>query len=306
MNTAQERALEYHQDIGEHPTLSSTIAAKLLLKSPAHAKACHPRLTDHPLVESSYSMSLGTTVHQMLLRDDRVDIWDGSNDFRSKAAQEFRDSSLAAGRVPVTVAMWQQAREIADAVTQNLKTRGPYVEPWPTPFTDGQAEYVIRYQDNGANCRAMLDWLRYDRDYIDDLKTTFDASPAKVKRHIFNMGYDIRAAFYIRAVMISGETGLVGEHGEVIPAIGPTTPTFRWVFVETKPPYPVTIATLTQRALESAWVKVDEAIRLWNECLESGVWPAYQPDTLEVDLPAWQLDAADRWGDVDIESEAPF
>lgn len=294
MSTAHERAAAYHADRWEgEPSLSSSGAADILLRSPAHMRAKHPRLTDHPVTESTYSMNLGTTVHAILLHDDRVDVVP-FDDFRKAEAREAREASLARGRVPVTRPMWDDANAIAEAVTKDLQVRGPYVEPWPTPFTDGQAEYVIRYRDNGANCRAMLDWLRHDRDYIDDLKTTADASPAKVRRHIFNMGYDIRAAFYIRAV--------VHEHGYETGV----TPTFRWVFVETKPPYPVTVATLTERAMDSANVKVEEAIRIWNQCLEDGVWPAYQPDTIEVDIPGWQQDASDRWGDVDIESDTPF
>ena len=300
MSTAHERAANYHADRWEgEPSLSSSIAADLILRTPAHAKAKHPRLTDHPIEPGTYAMNLGTTVHAILLHDDRV-VMISAHDFRTKAAQEERDAILARGMVPVTPKMWDDANAIADAVTFQLKTRGPFVEPQPTPFTDGQAEYVIRYQDNGANCRAMLDWLRHDRDYIDDLKTTSDGSPGKVRRHIFNMGYDIRAAFYIRAVM--ADLGMVAAGYPIREYM----PKFRWVFVETKPPYPVTIATLTQRALESAWVKVDEAIGIWNECLESGVWPAYQPDTIEVDIPGWQQDASDRWGDVDIESDVPF
>lgn len=295
MSTAKNRAAEYHADRWDEdrPSLSSSIAAQLILKTPAHAKAHHPKLTDHPVVERSYSMNLGTTVHAILLHDDRVDVVP-FDDFRKTEAREARDASLERGRVPVTRTMWDEANAIADAVRGNLAV----TDDQPLPFTDGQAEYVIRYKDNGADCRAMLDWLRHDRDYIDDLKTTFDASPGKVARHIFNMGYDIRAAFYIRAV--------VSEHGERISTWHTMHPTFRWVFVETKPPYPVTIATLTPRALESAWVKVDEAIRLWNQCLETGHWPAYTPDNIVVDLPPWQQDAADRWGDIDIESDVPF
>lgn len=292
MNTAKDRAADYHADLWDgEPSLSSSIATDLILRTPAHAKAKHPRLTDHPIAPGTYAMNLGTTVHAILLHDDRVDVVP-FDDFRKAEAREAREASLGRGRVPVTRPMWEDAERIANAVRGRLA----FGDTEPMPFTDGQAEYVIRYQDNGANCRAMLDWLRHDRDYIDDLKTTSDASPAKVRRHIFNMGYDIRAAFYIRAVLKGSPEGVYQNR----------KPVFRWVFVETKPPYPVTVATLTQRALESAWVKVDEAIRLWNECLESGVWPAYPSDVIEVDVPAWQQDASDRWGEVDIESDVPF
>lgn len=143
---------------------------------------------------------------------------------------------------------------------------------------------MYRWDENGVPCRALLDWVRDDLLYVDDLKTTTDASPNKFRRHVFNMGYDIQAAFYLRA---SG----CGE--------------FRWVVVETKPPYPVAIYQLTERAMASAHVKVDAALQIFKECMESGEWPAYPAGVHEVDIPGWAVDEADAWADVDLE-EVPF
>ena len=44
MVTALERAADYHQDPGDTPTLNSTTARTMLLRTPAHAYAEHPRL----------------------------------------------------------------------------------------------------------------------------------------------------------------------------------------------------------------------------------------------------------------------
>lgn len=280
MATAPERAADYHAN-HEH-RLSSTIARQLILKTPAHAKA----ILDGQVRFESDAMTMGTAVHQMLLRDDRLVVGD-FKDYRTKDAREFRDAARAADRVPILAKQYDEAREIAQHVNGQILAMG--VEP--TPFTKGTAEHVIRWTDNGADCRALLDWLRDDQTYIDDLKTTVDASPAKFARHIFNMGYDIQAAFYCRAAL------------SLAPLMG--WPTFRWVVVETKPPYPVTIHTLSERAMASAQVKVDTAIQLWNECTASGVWPAYPNSVQEVDIPGWVSDAADEWADVDLE-EVPF
>jgi hypothetical protein len=135
----------------------------------------------------------------------------------------------------------------------------------------------------------LLDWLRDDFTVIDDLKTTSDASPQKFARHVFNMGYDIQAAFYRRAVIEAYEA----------------EPVFRFIVVETKPPYPVTIHTLSDRALESANVKVDLAVQLWKDCMETGVWPGYPHAVQTVDIPGWADDMAPGWDDTDLD-DVPF
>jgi hypothetical protein len=252
----------------------------MVMRTPAHAKA----ILDRQVKFDSDAIKLGTAVHQMLLRDDRI-IVSPYDKYQSNDAKAWKADVEAQGLVPIKQAMWDEALEISQSCNGQLLELGIT----PTPFTKGTAEHVIRWEYNGAQCKSLIDWLRDDLTFIDDLKASFDASPRAFARHIFNMGYDIKAAFYIRAV----ET-----------AYG-ATPTFRWVVVETKPPYPVSVHTLSPRAMYAAQVKVDAAIQLWNDCMASGVWPAYPDAVQEVDVPGWQADVADAWADVDLE-EVPF
>ena len=281
MTTAPERAWKYHDD--NEGRLSQSLARPLLYRSPAHAKA----ILDGRVTFESDAMTLGTAVHQLLLRDDRVCVIEADS-YRTKDAQAERERCRAAGLVPILRPKFDEAREIAQHVNGQVLE----LQVDPTPFTKGTAEHVIRWDDRGETpCRALLDWLRDDRLFVDDLKTTGDASPDKFRRHIFNMGYDIQAAFYTRAV-----TAAYGIE-----------PTFRFVVVETKPPYPVSIFQLSPRAMASAQVKVDTAMQIWNECVASGEWPAYSRSIVEVDIPGWASDEADEWGAVDNDLEAvPF
>ena len=283
--TAPERAADYHAN-GEL-RLSSSIARPLVMRTPAHAKA----ILDGQVTFESDAMTIGTAVHQLLLRDDRVCVIEADS-YRTKDAQAERDRCRAEGLVPILRPKFDEAREIAQHVNGQIIASGVK----PTPFTNGSAEVVYRWTENGADCRALLDWVRDDASFIDDLKTTTDASPAKFARHVFNMGYDIQAAFYTRAVrahhMHPEDTGW---------------PKFRWVVVETKPPYPVTIHTLSERAMYAAQVKVDTAIQLWNECVKTGKWPGYELGVNEVDVPGWMRDTADPWADVDDDiTSVPF
>jgi PDDEXK-like uncharacterized protein DUF3799 len=279
MTTAPDRAAEYHAD--PELRLTSTRARLLHHRTPAHAKWA----ADHPDQPGTSAMALGTAVHQILLRDDRIVVGDFDS-FRTKDAREWRDSAYAIGRVPVLASMWDEAREIAGCI--NGAVLESTVEP--TPFTQGTAEHVIRFEDNGAKCRSMLDWLRDDLTIINDLKTTSDASPRKFERHIFNMGYDIQAAFYVRAVEA---------------AYG-VTPKYQWVVAETTPPYPVTIVELSEPDMNAARVKVDAAIAVWNDCLAKDEWPAYGKDVFTAWSPAWaRAESESDLSDVDL-AEVPF
>jgi hypothetical protein len=278
-------------DYHDMPGLNSSTARLLLTATPAHAKAQHPRIADTPPRQrTSKAMDLGTAVHQLLLKDDRVDVADDYADFRTKEARAWRDLVRATGRIPMLRHEWDEAKAVADAVRERMLEL-----PKPTPFTAGTPEQTIVYEDNGAACRARLDWLRDDLTLIDDLKlTTKTASPSKWARDLFSMGYDVQAAMYVRAV-----EAWVGESSP------PWTVRFRWVVAEAYPPYAVTTVELSDAAMFAARVKVDAAIQIWNECLANDSWPAYAHDTYIADIPAWQRDTGDAWADVDMEA-VPF
>ena len=275
--TAPERAAEYHASEG----FSSTIARALIIRTPAHAKA----LADGYGRESE-AMDMGTAVHQLLLRDDRVDVLEFDS-FRTNEAKAARDASRVQGRIPMLRHKWDEAHDIANAVRKQILALGLD----PVPFTEGTAEHVIRWNERGVDCRAMLDWLRDDLETIDDLKTTSDASPRGFQRKVWNLRYDIQAAFYLRAV-----AGWLRFKWHPI-----KPPRFRWVAVETEYPYLVTVHEMSKAALANADARVDDAIDLWHRCLETDDWPGYR-EYGEIGPVPWERDS---WADVDMD-DVPF
>jgi hypothetical protein len=272
--TAPERAAEYHASAG----FSSTLARALILRTPAHAKAVadgHGPASD--------AMDMGTAVHQLLLRDDRVDVLDFDS-FRTNDAKAARDQSRAQGRIPLLRHKWEEAQQIADRVREQLVA----LDLDPIPFTEGTAEHVIRWQENDVDCRAMLDWLRDDLTVIDDLKTTSDASPRGFQRKVWSLRYDIQASFYRRAVA----------------AYYDVQPRFRWVAVETEYPYLVTVHEPDRQALANADERVNRALEIWRDCVETQTWPGYDDLVNQVGPVPWERDA---WADLDIEyGTVPF
>jgi len=271
--TAPERAFEYHHTGG----FSSTLARAMVTKTAAHAKAI---MDGHR--RDSTAMDMGTAVHQLLLRDDRVDVLPYDS-FRTKDAQAERNLSRASGRIPLLIHQWEEANAIATAVREQIVA----LDLDPVPFTEGTAEHVIRWEENGVQCKAMLDWLRDDLDTIDDLKTTSDASPRGFQRKVWSLRYDIQAAFYLRAVSWDYAA----------------TPRFRWVAVETEYPYLVTVHELDKAALDNADALVEQAMTEWRECVAANHWPGYPAPVHQVGPVPWERDS---WAGVDVDESVPF
>ena len=283
---------EYHADPCDTPSLSSTIARVLINRTPAHAKAAHPRLSDVPLdPKTSDAMDMGTAVHQLLLRDDRVDTHDYP-DYRTKNAREWRDEVRSRGRIPMLDHQWERANSVANAIREQMRGLDE-----PTPFTHGTAEQTITWQDTGgAWCRARLDWLHNDMTLIDDLKVTSkSADPVVWQKQIWSMGYDMQAAFYVR--------GLTEYVWEMSPL--PTPPRFRWVVAESSPPYCVSVVELSDQDMQAANFAVDGAIDLWNRCMASGEWPGYKTEPHIAVKPGWAA-RDDAWSAVDVDEAVPF
>lgn len=277
---------EYHADPCPEPSLNSTTARTLLAKTPAHAKADHPRLSEVPLEpRTSEAMDMGTAVHQLLLRDDRVDVADFP-DYRKAEARTWRDETRASGRIPMLTHQWERAQSIANAIREHVR-----VLPKPTPFTAGTPEATLTWKEGDAWLRARLDWLRDDLSYIDDLKcTSKTANPAVWEKQIWNMGYDIQAALYRRAVL----------------SLYDTQPRFRWIVAETVPPYCCSVVELSDEDMFAAGVKVDAALQIWRECLEKNEWPGYPAEVHVAHAPGWAKADRDRWSEVDVDEAVPF
>jgi hypothetical protein len=146
-------------------------------------------------------------------------------------------------------------------------------------LTGGKPEQTMVWQDaqTGVWCRARFDWLHDDLSAIDDLKTTTrSAHPEAFAKNLYSYGCDVQAAFYLRGLRTLKETPLYTE------------PKWRWVVVETSPPYGLSVVEPGPAVLELADAKVDAALKLWADCLERDSWPGYPTKVATAELPAWE------------------
>jgi hypothetical protein len=279
MNTGLSNgpAADYHNDQhGDHPTLSSSIANLLINRSPLHAWTAHPRLNPNYVPYDDSKFDVGTVAHAMLLEGTAsVDVCDFP-DWRTKDAREARDASRANGRTPLLSHQFEEVLGMCNAVADQLKA----FNADPVPLTGGTPEQTMVWQDDqtGVWCRARIDWLHDDLSAIDDLKTTTrSAHPEAFAKNLYGYGCDVQAAFYLR-----GMRTLYPTKVEAFP------PQWRWIVVETSPPYGLSVVEPSPAVLELADAKVDAALKLWAECLERDVWPGYPTRVATAELPAWE------------------
>jgi hypothetical protein len=119
-------------------------------------------------------------------------------------------------------------------------------------------------------CRAKVDWLRPDG--LVDYKTTRDANPDFLRRSVYDHGYHVQAAWYLR-----GWRALFPE----------VEPFFLFVAQEKEPPYLTTVFDLTDNALTDGDARCRQALEIYAACKADDKWPGYADDITTIDLPPW-------------------
>ena len=257
----------YHADPVPEGSLSAS-GAKKILQCPArfdYDRKQPPQPTT--------AMELGTAVHKLVLGVGADIVVVDADNYRTKDAQGQAASARAAGKIPLLPKEHAEAQAIASAVR-----RHPLAGAL---FSNGTPEQSLFWQDAefGIWCRARLDWLPEPgpwghRMVIPDLKTTSSADPQGLGRTAGNFGYHIQHAQYLDGVRALGLDA---------------APAFLFVFVETEPPYLVTVAELDGESAEAGRTACRAAREKFRDCTESGIWPGYSAgDEIRlISMPPW-------------------
>lgn len=260
---------EYHRDlVAEEPCLSASIANLLITRSPRHAFDAHPKL--NPLYQERKAeerFDVGTALHAALLEGKHTVKVIEKDSWRSQEAKDARDEARREGFTPLLKHQWDELLPLFDAFRAQLEQHTAD----PVPFTDGKPEQTLVWDEDGVTCKARIDWLRDDRAAFDDLKTTsVSAKPEAWARTAYGMGAPLQAAMYLRGARAHG-----------------WDPVWRWVVVETAPPFALSVFDLAPDALAIADDQLDWAINKWRDCLASGVWPAYSDRVASIEAPGY-------------------
>lgn len=177
----------------------------------------------------------------------------------------------ALGKIPIHVDDFTKARAMADAV-RNHPEAGEL-------FKRGHAEKSMYWTEpqSGIRLRGRADWLTLigDRLTCVDLKTSVTANPTELVRPFWKFGYHLQAAWYRRLLI---ETGVSSD------------PDFVFVAVEKEPPYLVSVIRYDDEALAEGDRLNRAAIDTYARCMETGIWPSYVDEAVEIGLPPYAFD----------------
>jgi hypothetical protein len=273
---------DYHADkIGDEPTLSASIAQRLVTRSPWHAWTHHPRLggAKRKRVKApTKEMDRGTIVHALLLGKSRDVVLVDANDWRTDKAKGEREAARKLGKIAVLPKELREANDIVQAIRPQLDERDIRL--------NGQSELCAVWQEQADDgtpvwCRALFDHLLINTARIWDLKTSGKPMPPdKLDSKVDD------DAGYIQAV----------AYPSALAAIRPELAgraTFGWIFAECgEEPYAVVTGEPDGAMREMGILHWRRAINMWAQCMRTGEWPGYPLTPVRVGVKPWRLQQA--------------
>lgn len=256
---------DYHESAG-----ISKSGITLLLDSPQKYKA---RYIDGLKQETTPAMTIGSATHTAVFEPHLF----GAEyavapkcDKRTKIGKEiFEQFSMTTGnRTIITEDDAAKINAIRDAVRNHPKA-GPLVSD-----EQNAIENSIYCEDpeTGLLIKVRPDCIQEHREVIIDLKTTTNSSYGAFSKACFDLTYYIQAGMYLYAAKLHG--------------LGVTN--FIFIVVEKDPPYAIGIYWADKRMIELGYDEFRRGMKIYAECLSSGVWPGYNNDQIvEISLPKW-------------------
>lgn len=239
------------------PALNQS-AAKKLLVSPAHYQA----YVNAPQEETK-ALRFGTFVHAAILEPHTLDDLYATAPDVDKRTKEGKAAwaEFATANEGKTILDAEESA-LGHLVASHAKMA---LKHHKVAFGLTEAMYHVDY--NGVPLKAALDGVCGD--YIWDIKTTDDASPAGMLKSIRNYRYNLQAYWY----------RLVYELATGHRPLG-----FRFLFVEKEPPFATAVCEVGPELMSWAVADFEKALTLYRECTASGVWPAYPDDIQVIDV----------------------
>lgn len=215
--------------------------------------------------ERSDEMDFGSIVHALALGKGARYAIAPYDDYRTKEAREWRDTTIAAGIVPIKADKHAEAEAVAksaQAALDRLLGQGGY-----------QTEVPFYWQEDGTWCGGMLDVWCEELLLAVDIKVTGSLG-AGAASGMVRYGWDLQAAWYLR-----GLEQLMPSHAGRIRFVN--------LLVKPVPPYTTRITSINEAWRASAEAECWRGLRIWRQCMESGVWPGYTTDVEVLTPPAW-------------------
>jgi len=254
--------MSLHPDMSEQdyralPGLSGTQVATIL-ESPMKYRW----ELDHPRERTS-AMGFGTIVHALVLGQPLPCVVSEYDDFKTKAAREWKAAQESSGLIVVKADVMNAAFDAAASVDRHPVASALLNAP-------GKSEVSVKTEYRGYVMRGRLDRLP-DVGPVVDFKTDKDITPSGIQWSMAEYGYATQLAHYA-ALVDRPEAPLI-------------------VAVENTAPYRVAVYqldaltwNLAQRATALAW-------DIYADCMDTNTWPSgLADDVTEIGLKPWAYD----------------
>lgn len=255
---------DYHnkRDLFDGPSISKSPLKDLLPTHGGSPKAFWGRWKfnpDHITEPSTAALDFGKAVHCLLLGDEKfserfVVRPDEFPDYKTKAAREWRDASVKAGKTIVTPDQIETIRRMSrDAAEYPLVKMG---------ILNGEIERTLCWKDEetGIWLKARPDAISAEGVYA-DLKTASKFEEDFLERQLFDAGYYLQGTI---ARYVSRKLAMPFE-------------TFVLVYVLNDPVPDTTHVELSPHDMDRGERAVRWCLRTIREGLDTGIWNGARP-----------------------------
>ncbi|HEY1980717.1 MAG TPA: PD-(D/E)XK nuclease-like domain-containing protein [Xanthobacteraceae bacterium] len=262
---------DYRADPCPSPSLTQSLVKTLIERSPRHAWTECPRLNPQFEYDDDTKFDLGNVAHRLMLgRGKEIEVVQFA-DWRTKVAQEARETAADAGKIAVLQHQFEQAAEMVEAARRQLAKHEDN-----DAFADGAGEVMICWQEDGIWFRSLIDWLHTDLRTVDDYKT----SGMSMAPHIIGMraeaaGWHVQAAF-------------IGRGLDILDPAGAGRRRYRFIGQETDKPHALTVMHMDEHWLTMGRKKVQAGVAFWGVSSKLGKWPSYPARAVVPEYPSFK------------------
>jgi len=246
---------QYHA----HPALGSSSIKTVATKSLAHWKG--------QVRKDSPAFALGSAVHAELLEPEKQLLVRGPDTRRGKAWSEGKAEADEQGKIFLTEADFDLAKEMSNACLDNRMANHLLTNPKMI----AEASFFATCPDTGLELKTRPDGIIMDSGIVLDIKTTMDASPRGFDQTTRKFGYDLQAAHYFYVLKLCGVR----------------VENFIFICIEKDKPHVTACYELSEMYLQHAHNRLMDTLRLIQKAEEDDHYGTQWPDLGTVHLPAW-------------------
>lgn len=262
---------DYRADPCPSPSLTQSLCKILIERSAQHAWTECPRLNPHYEANDDTKFDIGNVAHRLILgRGKEIEVV-MFPDWRTKGAQMAREAAAIEGRIAVLEHQFNQASDMVTSAWLQLRKHEDH-----DAFTQGAAEVMIAWEEDGIWFRSLIDWLHDDLRTVDDYKTTAKSvAPHTIGLVAQSAGWEIQAAFIERGM-------------DVLDPDGAGRRKYRFIAQETDKPNALTVMHMDEHWMTMGRKKIEVGVQLWRHAIMTDKWPGYPNRSIVPEYPGFK------------------